>query len=48
MIDIFAALGGFFTGRGLTILVENNIRGDEAKEERIKRREAAAGKQPAR
>jgi hypothetical protein len=48
MIDIFAALGASSRGRGLTILVENNIRGDETKEEWIKRREAAAGKQPAR
>ena len=47
MIDIFAALGGFFMWKKVTILVENNIRGDETKDEWIRRREAAAAKQPA-
>jgi hypothetical protein len=39
MIDVFAALGGFFMWKKVTIFVENNIKGDETKEEWIKRRE---------
>lgn len=48
MIDIFAALGGFFMWKKVTILVENNIRGDETKEQWIRRREAEAAQQPGR
>ena len=42
MIDIFAALGGFFMWKKVAIFVENNIRGDETKDEWIRRREAEA------
>lgn len=39
MKEVFAALGGFFPWKKVTIAVRNNIRGDETKEEWIKRRE---------
>ena len=39
MIDIFAALGGFYMWKKVAIFVENNIKGDETKDEWIKRRE---------
>jgi hypothetical protein len=42
MIDIFAALGGFFMWTKVTIFVENNIWGNETKDEWIRRREAEA------
>ncbi len=45
MKDIFAALGGFFVGAKVTILVGNNITGDESKEDWIKRLEREAAKE---
>jgi hypothetical protein len=42
MLEVFDALGGYKEWRKKTIIVENNITGDETREQWIRRREAAA------
>jgi len=44
MEEVFKALGGYVEWSTKTIDVQNNISGDETKEQWIKRREAARGK----
>jgi hypothetical protein len=43
MIEVFDALGGYTEWRKKTIVVENNITGDETREQWIRRREGAKG-----
>lgn len=41
MLEVFAALGGFVSGRTKTISIENNIAGEESGEDWMKRRKDA-------